>query len=561
MSHIVALTRETHPMSFSKLALVPLLPLALAVWAGCSSGGDATNGDDENATGAGCQVFSERDQRALTKDELAKLNDPVATLLLKTGTCPTSFTEIQAKLRKTDTGGCADDPKKPPAGTTTRFVSERSQDLGKADVFRAVVTRACSGRSDHELFISLFGVQTSALPSDVEVIGEDKTKGVFDYYAREDGKWKFFGSSEDLLSDGYDCENGACVPRAAVKTRCASCHVGGGLNMKELHTPWVHWEGATSTPGTADLINKFGSLLGTSGTGVDMENKVTTANHDDWIPRRIEFLKTKGLEEVLRPLFCTIDVNLESQGIGGPGGLGANLHKVVTNVSSSLLVDDTWQVLEAVSVNDADYQALIKTNNQRIVDSSNNKPMKSAQGAVTDTFFAFTFPERSQQDLDYVAALISKGIIDDEFAKDVLAVDFTRPIFSADRCGLLGFAPKLDAAAMKPAAIRDGFNASLANQSSDAAKALLANLSATGNASAHVDAVRKFIDACKARPSKDFLSDVLVYASHLRNALRAVHSPKQGEGGQGIIEFAETLPVDDVADSDKAFDPATCVLK
>jgi hypothetical protein len=81
------------------------------------------------------------------------------------------------------------------------------------------------------------------LPNDFETIGKDKVTGAFNYYAREDSTWKFFGNSLDLIGDGYDCNaNGACTPKAAAKTRCAGCHVGGGLIMKELNSPWVHWE-------------------------------------------------------------------------------------------------------------------------------------------------------------------------------------------------------------------------------------------------------------------------------------------------------------------------------
>ena len=47
------------------------------------------------------------------------------------------------------------------------------------------------------MFMSLFGISAGAqeLPGDLELIAQDKTKGVYDFYAREDDKWKFFGNS------------------------------------------------------------------------------------------------------------------------------------------------------------------------------------------------------------------------------------------------------------------------------------------------------------------------------------------------------------------------------
>ncbi|MEM6990338.1 MAG: hypothetical protein AAF721_07575, partial [Myxococcota bacterium] len=54
------------------------------------------------------------------------------------------------------------------------------------------------------------------------------------------------------------------------------------------------------------------------------------------------------------------------------------------------------------------------------------------------------FPERAAADQSYVSRLQSLGVIDEEFAADVLAIDFTRPIYSKERCDLKSFAPKID---------------------------------------------------------------------------------------------------------------------
>ncbi len=103
--------------------------------------------------------------------------------------------------------------------------------------------------------MSIFGIQfdgtspPAALPEDVELIGFDRKKNAFNYYTIENGEWSFFGDSVDMIQPG-----------AAEKLRCAQCHTGGGLIMKELNLPWVHWEGETSTPGATELVDKFVSL-------------------------------------------------------------------------------------------------------------------------------------------------------------------------------------------------------------------------------------------------------------------------------------------------------------
>jgi hypothetical protein len=53
------------------------------------------------------------------------------------------------------------------------------------------------------------------------------------------------------------------------------------------------------------------------------------------------------------------------------------------------------------------------------------------------------------------------------------------------------------------------------------------------------------------------LSDGMKWASHLRRVVKGVRDPING----GIIEFAETLPTDNLPDSNAAFDPKTCVLQ
>ena len=319
-------------------ALLAVSSAATFAWAGCSAdvGDESSAGDEDAITSTKCKVVDARDGHTMSAAELKKLNDPIALKIIggAKGKCPTSFQDSVAKLGETDNKSCQASggnigplpPIHPPPGAqfaltpksadgnSTRFVSDRSQVLGKADSYRAVVTRECDGRSDHEMFISLFGIQAGDedMPNDFEAIGKDKVSGVFNYYAREEGKWTFFGNSLDLIGDGYDCkDNGACTPKAAVKTRCASCHIGGGLNMKELNSPWVHWEGDTQTPGTDDMMTKHKHLLGTKGNGIDLENKVSSGNQE-YTPKRVAFLKTKGVEEVLRPLFCTLDINLHN---------------------------------------------------------------------------------------------------------------------------------------------------------------------------------------------------------------------------------------------------------
>ena len=90
----------------------------------------------------------------------------------------------------------------------------------------------------------------------------DDTAGVFNYYETDgQGKINFFGSSKDLVEQG----TGPGQVR-----RCAGCHTGGGLIMKELDTPWMHWEGHENHPGAAELVTANKNLLGRKNTGAEV---------------------------------------------------------------------------------------------------------------------------------------------------------------------------------------------------------------------------------------------------------------------------------------------------
>jgi hypothetical protein len=465
------------------------------------------------------------------KNPARLLEDPLAKAVFKTGdTCPTTFAEIMDKLRENDKEGCPDEQD----GIETRVISETAQAAGKATNYRAVTTRTCNNRSTDGIVFSLFGLSAgaSSLPQGVEVISFDETAGIFNYYETDGTTLNFFGNSNDMLKGKGTGDD----------RRCASCHVAGGLVMKELDTPWLHWEGHMDTPGAEDLIKKHKNL-GSQTSGAELEGVVKSAN-EKWNKTRIATNKAKGLEEVLKPLFCSTEFNLdngadfESPVMGGPGG------SEMSRVPFDFLVDPQLKSFGSISVEFADYDALIKANGQTL---------PGVPGAI-DTVFDFVFPERAHVDNDYVDQLVAAGIIDADFVKDVLMVDFTRPVFSSDRCGLLAFAPTVAAEDMTAAKIKEAFIASLEAEGPTASSAggvLLSNLKVANDDAAHDTKVDAFIAACTALGSRPFLTNALKIASLTRS--EAKQSP--------IMEFESTMPTDsqNVA-SGSRLHPTTCAL-
>lgn len=441
-----------------------------------------------------------------------RLNDPLANSVFKPGEdCPTSFADIMDKLRQNDNQGCADET----SGIKTRVVSETAQATGAPTSYRLVTTRQCDGRDTHELVFSLFGVSAgaSSLPTGVEIMAFDKTAGVFNYYETDGREVTFFGNSRDMLK-GAD----------GTTRRCAQCHTAGGLVMKELDTPWLHWEGHMDTPGAAELVSAHPDL-GTKADGLEFEGVVKRGNKA-WNAARLNFIRENAsLKETLRPLFCTVEVNLdngadfESPVAGGEGGSEIN------RIPFDSLLDPHLKSFGSISIDFADYDAAIKANGQRV------------EGIPTaiDTVFDYAFIERSNVDNDYVDQLKAAGIIDDEFIKDVLLVDFTRPIFSDDRCELLQFAPVLASADQTPESLKLGFLQNLGNPPAGTPAAELKNNLLTEGA--HAVAVDAFTAACTALGSEALTQNALRITSMNRATARGLH----------VFEFPQTMPVDNLS--------------
>lgn len=597
--------------------LVALLPLA------CSAEPTDGEGSGSNCRGAKCDeadgtsACDVRNRSGVGGGiaDVLNHNDPIANALFKKGDeCPESFAEVVAKLNEFDNESCE---------MRTATVSETAQVMGKATDYRTVTTRDCAGRASHGMLFSLFGLTLGPdqLPDDLEVMAFDPEAGVFNYYDLVNGAWNFHGNSEQYVTGS--------------NARCAGCHTGGGPIMKELDAPWLHWEGDTTTPGSSEFIDKHDDL-GEITDGIEVEDLVRSGNNA-WLTRRMTGMLERGdVEALLAPLFCAVEVNIGSA-TSSPNG---SVNRIPTNV----LMDNGLSFGSADMDSDV-YQKAIEKSGQ-VIANGNGTPLQDENGdTVLDTHFTFSFPQRADADQAYVDRLVSLGVIDQEFASDVRAIDFTRPIFSDERCSLKGFAPDLGELVKPPAEpdpdaeepkidtgdccedrgegdpgcsnkdieaclcdldefcceegfdsacvehlttpdefsgecaefnlacgegggspagsanlvddlsqkIREGFIANLTAESPalDTPEGQLLLALQTSDDDAHSDRARSFINACEARDQADFMDDVLMVVSRRRNEARELR----------VMEFAETLPVDDLSPkSGVRLNPLTCEL-
>ncbi|HYV04826.1 MAG TPA: hypothetical protein VFB82_09580, partial [Blastocatellia bacterium] len=137
-----------------------------------------------------------------------------------------------------------------------------------------------------------------------------------------------------------------------------------------------------------------------------------------------------------------------------------------------------------VAINRADYDAALATLKVSFPEISR-----------ADGDHGWLTPVKAFSDIQSIESLISEGLIDQEFAIDVLAVDMTNPVFSAARASLLRLLPATASADWQKL-----FKASLkANaKTNPAAQELLTNLTDPARTLAfHQARAASFLDRCR----------------------------------------------------------------
>jgi hypothetical protein len=520
---------------------------------------DSLTGEDKPLETPCDAVLFDRSGRDFLPERLAE-DALVKHVYMKGGDCPVTYDDIIAAMKESDDTGCtggSTDAK----GMASRVITEQAQLAGSSAgaSYRSITSRKCDSREEFGLLFSMFGFADApgaasagldpagtATPDGLEIVAFDETNGVFNFYKEVGGKMGFFGSSTDFVAQGPGGPNLTDV------RGCANCHPGGGINMKELTTPWLHWEGSFQSPGADDLVNSRSAVMGAVEDGPNLQFDIIQPGNQAWNTRKLDFLRDgPSVAKLLEPLFCPVQVNIAAANVKNRIGdrflFDAQLTRVLKLASPN------------ITLTAAHYDRLIAAIGQNVPGTDK-----------TDVVASMTFIERSHEDSDYVDKLVAAGIIDDGFRSDVLMVDFTRPVFSDDRCDLLEFAPDLTPADRTPEKIRDGFIANLAGEDDDSPAGLLRShleARAAGTPFAHDATVNGFVTACKARQSSEtvevtggavsaFHADVMKLRSLQRKiAFRdGVLDTLRGSAAHPfkVFEFDDSLPADDISVSSSA---------
>jgi hypothetical protein len=135
-------------------------------------------------------------------------------------------------------------------------------------------------------------------------------------------------------------------------------------------------------------------------------------------------MAARSMQEQLRPLFCPVELNLESD------SEPFDDRKAQLRIPSAFFSDPRLATA-VITIQRQHYDAALQKLHSRLPETPGR----------TDAGHGWLSPVKAQSDMTAIDALIEQGIVDKEFAADVLAVDFTNPIFSKTRCGLLKLVP------------------------------------------------------------------------------------------------------------------------
>jgi hypothetical protein len=267
------------------------------------------------------------------------------------------------------------------------------------------------------------------------------------------------------------------------RLRCSGCHVNGGLVQKELASPHNDWFVTShklplgSLTPDATVAKIFQGLV-----DADELTKLVQASSRRLAasPEYRKALQSRSMQEQLRPLFCAVELNIESD--RDP----FDQRKPAVQIPAGFFVDPRLGASSIAIPRDNYEQALKKLRAQMP-----GKPVP------TDADHAWLTPVKANSDMVMIEALVEMGVVDNEFVADVLAVDLTDPLFSASRCRLLRLVP------VGGPDFLSRFEANLKASAEPAAKQLLDNLTdPKRDAKFHRQQAVDYLNACQKRSAK-----------------------------------------------------------
>jgi len=330
---------------------------------------------------------------------------------------------------------------------------------------RFVVTWGDNKFEDVQLFFSARPPSSkSGQPAVLEVIAFDKSKTALNFY-------HYDGANKDSAAKTWiwtGDSNYAHDPRTSGKG-CFTCHLDGGLNMKELTVPWNNWNSNFASidpsllppsdppdPIVAQLLsaNELKGAYDFEPIVRGMNTRIT--NFHITGPTTTSTVIKDDLKWMFPRLFGTSTINLASSDTKA-SDTGAIQHlpndffvfdtafrdPAGINLSYGPEKLDTTQPGNLnITLARSDYNAFVTKFGVQMVDRNDAGTITYQQPG--GTFFPFFVPTPPFEDAAAITSMITQKIISPKFAAAVLMVDLQNPIFSEPRKSLLQYVDKMD---------------------------------------------------------------------------------------------------------------------
>lgn len=473
----------------------------------------------------------------LTSADQNALGDPFARLVLRRDERPMTVDAVLDRLDILSADAALADTAVPDEqvfllgeGGQIPFTSATAP-LNRA--LRFVVAR--TGPGDRLILMSV-DEQPSTAGGLLQVLSWDPGKGAYNFYQRRDGVWFYSGDGTHALEPptrGRGPFDG---------------HVNGSLVMKELRAPWLHWN-SQSVPIPPEAFAPGHPILGhrlmTHSVGAEiLERDIIQPGIDRWTVARFDRAIQGGTltaaDTFLRQLVQTTSVNL----VASDREFREVAPGVKVNVPPAILFNvEAWtRLLDPLTI-----RGRVQVDGGHLLQAVDALGIALEDPVAGfrqpgEAFFALACPAPAYEDLSTIFALIDRGVLSAGLVRAILAVDFSNPIQSSRRAGLLRHMPKEGGlgtgAGSCDALICDAFAAE-ASARPDSDEARVLDWLATGD-----DAAQRARIGAEIAAYHDAAKQRMQTEQGVRDLMRLVVSRRRHFRTLGVSEFALTLPSD-----------------
>lgn len=257
----------------------------------------------------------------------------------------------------------------------------------------------------------------------VELIAYDFKKKVYNFYELigdpSGPKWFYRGDSYDAFSDNKALKIQGTEQKRP-KMRCSACHNAGGPIMKELDFPHLDWWTAKNKIkfGNARLSTDLEEYI---NTFVDASQFSKSVKDGILLLEQAQLAESLSIKEQLRPLFCTTEINLASD-----SEMFLHIPSSQMEITSEVFVNPYLVEPKKMLMDKKKYTSALS-----------NLSSFFPESGGSDAMFGFLSPVKAYVNNLAIKNLIKNKLIDEEFALDILFVDYKNPLFSKSRCELL----------------------------------------------------------------------------------------------------------------------------